>query len=241
MAVPELMEEKNLPAAARWLGGMTSALPIVIGYIPIGFAYGVLANKAGLSMLNTLLMSIIVYAGSSQFIAVGLFAAGAPLLSVIATTFVVNLRHLLMSASIAPRLQGWRKPALAWFAFELTDESFGLHSAHFTTHTPDKLWVFAVNLTAQVSWVAGSWLGAAFGQLISDVRPFALDYALPAMFIALLVMQLRGANTLIVAAAAGIISTALMLAGMNQWSVILATLFGATLGMGLELWINKKS
>jgi len=241
MEVPELLEEKTTTPAARWLGGMASAMPIVIGYVTIGFAYGVLANKAGLSMLNTLLMSVIVFAGSAQFIAVGLFAAGAPLLSIIATTFVVNLRHLLMSASIAPKLQGWRKPALAWFAFELTDETFGLHSGHFASHTPDPLWVFAANLTAQVAWVAGSWLGASFGQLITDVRPYALDYALPAMFIALLVMQLRGRKTIFVAAAAGVISTGLMLAGLDQWSVILATILGATLGMGLELWTNKES
>ncbi|NMC53170.1 MAG: AzlC family ABC transporter permease [Chloroflexi bacterium] len=241
MSTPELTEEKINSPAARWMSGMASALPIVIGYITIGFAYGVLANKAGLSMLNTLLMSLIVFAGSAQFIAVGLFAAGAPLLSIIATTFVVNLRHLLMSASIAPKLQGWGKARLAWYAFDLTDETFGLHSAHFAHHTPDPLWVFATNLTSQAAWVAGSWLGAAFGQLISDVRPYALDYALPAMFIALLVMQLRGVNTLLVAAAAGVVSTGLMLAGMDQWSVILATLLGATLGMGLELWISKES
>ena len=80
--------------------GMTKALPIALGYIPIGFAYGVLAQQAGLSTINTLLMSVIVYAGSSQLIAVGLFAATVPGLTIILTTFVVNLRHMLFSAAL---------------------------------------------------------------------------------------------------------------------------------------------
>ena len=80
------------------------ALPIILGYVPVGFAYGVLAQKSGLSGLNTLLMSALVYAGSAQLIAVGLFAAAVNPLAIVATTFIVNLRHLLMSAALAPYL-----------------------------------------------------------------------------------------------------------------------------------------
>ncbi|MEE8390137.1 MAG: AzlC family ABC transporter permease, partial [Anaerolineae bacterium] len=85
-----------------WLAGIIQAGPIVLGYIPIGLAFGVLAQKAGISTLNTLLMSLLVYAGSSQLIAVGLFASGVPALSVVLTTFVVNLRHVLLSAALSP-------------------------------------------------------------------------------------------------------------------------------------------
>ena len=80
-----------------------------------------LAQKAGLSPFNTLLMSIIVYAGSAQLIAVGLISSGLTPLSIIITTFIVNLRHMLMSAALSPHLQSWRKPELAVFAYELTD------------------------------------------------------------------------------------------------------------------------
>ena len=92
-----------------WLSGFSQATPIWLGYISVGFAYGVLAQKAGLSMLNAILMSVIVYAGSAQLIAVGLFAAGAPAASIILTTFVVNLRHILMSAAVSTHLKG-REP-----------------------------------------------------------------------------------------------------------------------------------
>jgi 4-azaleucine resistance transporter AzlC len=86
-------------------------LPIILGYVPVGFAYGVLAQKSGLSGINTLLMSLLVYAGSAQLIAVGLFAAGAAPLAIVATTFVVNLRHLLMSAPWRPICDPGTRPA----------------------------------------------------------------------------------------------------------------------------------
>ena len=89
--------------------GVRRALPIVLGYVPIGFAYGVLAGKSGISAANTVLMSLIVFAGSAQFIAVGLFASGSGPAVVILTTFVVNLRHLLMAASLAPYLSKWSR------------------------------------------------------------------------------------------------------------------------------------
>ena len=222
------------PIYTSLLRGVTKALPIVIGYIPIGFAYGVLAQQAGLSTMNTLLMSIIVYAGSSQLIAVGLFAAAVPGLTIILTTFVVNLRHMLFSAALSPYLKGWKVPELAIFSFELTDESFALHSAAFADGVPPKLELITINMSAQVAWVLGSALGALAGQLVGDVKPFALDYTLPAMFIALLVMQVKSKSEIAVALAAGLLCVGLVLMGMDQWSVILATVIGALMGVVLE-------
>jgi 4-azaleucine resistance transporter AzlC len=228
-------------AKRGWLTGITQALPIVLGYVPIGTAYGILAQKAGISAWNTMLMSVIVFAGSSQLIAVGLFEAGVPGLSVILTTLVVNLRHLLMSAAVAPYLKRWRKVELAAFAYELTDESFAVHSARFAAHGPNQAEAFTINVFAQAAWVLGSWLGLTLGGLISDARPLALDYALPAMFIALLVMQIKDRVQIGVALLTGLLATGLLLAGVNQWNVILATLAGATVGVGIETWIKKPS
>jgi predicted branched-subunit amino acid permease len=197
--------------------GANQALPIVL--VPIGIAYGILAQKAGISPANTLLMSVIVFAGSSQLIAVGLFAAGVPPLSIILTTFV----------------------ELAAFAYELTDESFAVHSARFVSYGPNKAEVFTTNIIAQAAWVLGTWLGIMVGGLIRDPKPLALDYALPAMFIALLVMQIRDRVQIAVALLTGALAVGLLLAGVNQWNVMLATLVGATLGVGIEKWIKKSS
>lgn len=219
--------------------GLSQAAPIALGYIPIGFAYGVLASKAGISAPNTLLMSLIVFAGSAQLIAVGLLETGAPALSIILTTFVVNLRHLLMSAALSPHLKHWRKPELAAFGFELTDETFALHSLRFASGSARRLDTFIINGVAQGAWVLGSWLGIVAGQLINDVRPLALDYALPAMFIALLVMQLKNRIYLGVAILAGALSVGLLQIGFDQWNVIAATLAAATVGVWVETWIKK--
>jgi 4-azaleucine resistance transporter AzlC len=227
--------------AQRGLKGFFLAAPIVFGYIPIGFAYGVLALKAGLSPANTIWMSVFVYAGSSQFIAAGLIAGGAPALTVILTTLVVNLRHMLMSAALSPYLRKWRKLELSVFGFELTDETFVLHSARFAALAPHKIETLAINLTAQLSWILGSWLGVLTGQQISDIRPYGLDYALPAMFIALLVYQLKDKTHLLAGLFAGGLAVGLALMGIEHWNVILATLAGATLGVFVEPWINKQS
>lgn len=242
--------------AGRAALGMRRAVPIVLGYLPVGFAFGVLADKTGLSAIETVFMSLAVFAGSAQLIAVGMLAAAASIsaatFSIILTTFVVNLRHLLMSASLAPYMRKWSKKMQALFAFQMTDETFAMHAVHFQAqvaamtagdngcdaerraalreYAPDKAETTGLNMTAQLGWVAGSALGALFGGLIGDVKPLGLDYALPAMFIALLVAQVRGRLHVIVAVAAGAVSVGLSLAGVGQWNVIIATVLAATLG-----------
>jgi 4-azaleucine resistance transporter AzlC len=242
-------ESSSLPAAASragWQRGLALGAPIVLGYVPIGFAYGVLAQKSGLSTRDTLLLSLLVYAGASQFIAAGLFAAGASPATLVLTTFLTNLRHLLMSASLAPHLRDWPKPALAAFAYQLTDETFAVHAARATSAGIRKIEAFCVNLMAQLAWISGSWLGVIGGHYVPDPRPFGLDYALPALFGALLVLQIRGQDRpkVLLASVAGVtgaVAVGLTLLGLDHWAVVLATLLGATLGVLGEQWIAKPS
>lgn len=216
-------------------------LPIILGYVPVGFAYGVLAQKSGLSGINTILMSVLVFAGSAQLIAVGLFAAGAAPLAIVATTFVVNLRHLLMSAALAPYLRAWSKIRLALFAYQMTDETFALHANRFAKGETGAGETFGINVIAQSAWVGGTVLGLAASTLITDIRPIGLDYALPAMFIALLLGQLKSRQHMAVAVIAGLLSTALMLAGLDQSHVLAATIIAATIGLGVHAWTSKQS
>jgi len=225
----------------RWVQGATLALPIVVGYIPIGVAFGVLAIKAGLSPANTMFLSLIVYAGSSQLIAVGLFQAHAPAIAIILTTFVVNLRHMLMSAAISPHLKGWKKSEIASFAFQLTDETFALHSARFSAGPRSKAEIFGLNVTTQAGWLLGTWLGLTAGKFVGDAETLAMDYALPAMFLALLVLQIKDRSHGFIALLTGVLSVVFLMGGVGQWYVILATLTGATLGVMVEQWTKKAS
>ena len=226
-------------ADSPMMSAVKQVAPIVMGYLPVGAAYGVLAQQAGLSMLNTVLMSVLVYAGSAQLIGVAMFATGLNPLSIVATTFVVNLRHLLMSASLAPNLKSWNKWELALFAYEVTDESFAVHSVRFARGDLNKTTCFGINAIAQSFWILSSWVGYLAGSSIPNVEPLGIDYALPAMFIALLVMQVKNKLHLLVAGFSGLVSIALIQAGADQWSVILATVIGATFGAGVESWIRK--
>jgi 4-azaleucine resistance transporter AzlC len=225
--------------AAAMRSGLRYAAPIAFGYVPVGFAYGVLAMKVGFSASNTLLMSLIVFAGSAQFIAVGLLSSGAVVLTVIMTTFVVNLRHLLMAAALSPDVRTWPRRLLALFAFQLTDETFAVHCARFSSGDREQRTSFVINLIAQTSWVLGTGLGVFASGLISDIHPLGLDFALPAMFIALLLGQIQTRAHLLVACAAGGISLSVALLGYDQMNVILATVAAATLGTMVERWIRR--
>lgn len=231
------VSERNL---YKCIQGCKRALPVVLGYLPIGFAYGVLAGKADISATNTILMSILVFAGSAQFIAVGLFASGAGPATIILTTFIVNLRHMLMAASLSPFLSKWSRLSQALFAYELTDETFALHSSAPRVLETCKPEVFSLNITCQVSWVVGTILGVVAANLIGDIKPLGLDFALAAMFIGLLVGQCQDKIRITAAVLGGSIATVLYLAGFQQSFVIMATLLSATLTLGIEQWIKQK-
>lgn len=215
------------------LDGVKLAIPIIVGFLPVGFAFGVLATKNGISGFNTILMSFIVLAGSSQFIAVSLFAAAVSPIAIIVTTFIVNLRHLLMSAAIAPHVSsmGFLKKLL--FSFQLIDETFAIHMTSIEREKFGEASAFTLNCIAHFCWVSGTALGVFGSNLVHDIKPLGFDYALPAMFVALLIWQLRSNMHIIVAAFSAICSVTLYLAGAEQLSVILAAIIGATTGVVL--------
>ncbi|HEY9078091.1 MAG TPA: AzlC family ABC transporter permease [Anaerolineaceae bacterium] len=229
------------PSRTSWLRQLSPAIPVVMGYLPVGFAYGVLAANAGLSVFMAVLMSLMVYAGSSQLMAVSMIGQGIHPLSIILTTLVVNLRHMLMSASLAPHLRKWRRLQVIAFCFELTDETFAVHSLRFEQEGAAAVPALAVNAISQVAWVTGSLAGAATGSLIQDVRPFALDYALPAMFIALLIFQLKKRLHIWIAVLSAGLSLGLWSLGLRQWNIILAAVIGALVGAGVETWQKRSS
>lgn len=188
---------------------LSQALPIVLGYLPVGFAYGVLAVKAGLSLANAGLMSLIVFAGSAQLIGVDMIGSGAPALSVIATTLIVNLRHVLFSAALSPHLRGMPKRRIALFCFQLTDETFALHATRFHKKQRAAAKTLAINALTQSAWVAGSIMGALAGGFVPDVKPWGLDFALPAMFAVLLVGQFLSPAHVLAAALGGALALVL--------------------------------
>ena len=175
----------------RCRDGISAALPICIGYFPLGFAFGVLAQKAGLDLIDIALMSVLVFAGSSQFIAVAMLSGAAAPLPIILTTFFVNLRHVLMSSALAVYLHGSGYRFLSAFAYGVTDESFAVNVVRFREGSWSRYLALVVNQTANLAWIVSTILGGYGGQFI-PANFLGIDYALPAMFLCLLAYQLRG-------------------------------------------------
>lgn len=214
--------------------GVSAAWPICLGYIPIGLAFGVLAQKAGLSPLQIGLMSLFVFAGSAQFIAVSMLAAGAAWSAIVVTTFTVNLRHLLMSSSLAVFLQKAPKGLLSCFAYGVTDESFAVNIVRFTAGAWDIRRAMVVNQLSNAVWIASTVAGGYSGRFI-PAGAFGMDYALIAMFICLLVFQLRGRRYVWTAVISGGLATLLSLLIPGNSHVILASAAAAS----VVVWLRK--
>ena len=176
----------------HFLQGIKDCLPTLFGYISIGFAFGVVGVASGLHVLEVFLLSAFVYAGSAQFIFCSLYVVGAPATAIIVTVFIVNLRHLLMSFSLAPYFTRYSILRNIGFGTLMTDETFGV--AVVKGAKQNRLggkWMDGLNLTAYFVWILSCTVGGLFSQYVPDPEHWGLDYALVAMFIALLVLTVH--------------------------------------------------
>lgn len=214
--------------------GLRAAWPICLGYTPVGLAFGVLARKAGLAPWQVGLLSAVVFAGSSQFIAVAMLQAGAGIASIVATTFAVNLRHALMSSSMAMPLAGAGRRFLALFAYGLTDESFALNSSLFRERAGwDRYRALVLHHAANLAWIAATVAGACAGQFVPP-GALGIDYALTGMFLCLLVFQLRSRVHVLAAALGGTSALVFYLAWPGNAYALLGAVFGATAAAAAE-------
>lgn len=213
--------------------GLETAWPICLGYVPIGMALGVLGQKVGLHPLAVGFMSLVVFAGSSQFIAVSMIGSGMPAVTIVFTTFVVNLRHLLMSSALAVPLRGRSRRLLTLFAYGVTDESFAVNYPKLLGGDWRIEHALVVNHTANLAWIVSTVVGGVGGQYIPE-GAFGIDYALVAMFICLLVCQIRGRVFLVTALLAAVLAVGLSLLLPGSWHVVLASVLAAALGAMLD-------
>jgi len=179
--------------------GFRAMSPLWLGVVPFGLAYAVLARDAGLSLLETQSLSVLVFAGSAQVSAVGLFATGAAAAEIVMTTFLLNVRHVLYGLSLGRRipLHGWRRPAAAYF---LTDEAFGVVAAREERSFP---FLLGAELSLFAAWNTATLAGALAGGAIPDPGRLGIDVVFPLAFLALLVPLVRTRVELVVAVAAG--------------------------------------
>jgi 4-azaleucine resistance transporter AzlC len=219
--------------------GLAAAWPICLGYFPIGLSLGVLAQKGGLAPWQMGAMSLLVFAGGSQFIAVAMLGAGASSLAIVSTVFMVNLRHLLMSSAMAVHFPGVSRRFLALFAYGLTDESFAVNMTRFNQGDWDRRSALTLNHAANTIWVVSSVAGVYLGQLLPPGAA-GVDYALTGMFICLLVFQLRSPIFTITALIAALCSVLAYLWLPGNAYVIVASSLAATIGLILKRTRRKQ-
>lgn len=224
------IKEEQATGRGTFPEGLMAAWPICLGYIPIGLAFGVLAQKTGLGLIEIGAMSVFVFAGSSQFIAVSMLAGGAATASIVITTFMVNLRHLLMSSALAMFLRGSGRGRLSLYAYGVTDESFAVNYARFIGGGWDINRSLVVNHAANMTWIISTVIGGFSGQFI-PAGTLGIDYALIAMFICLLVFQLRGLKYVITAVLAGVSAVVFALIIPGNAYIVLSAIVAATLGV----------
>lgn len=214
--------------------GMKKALPIGLGYFPLGLAFGVIAQSAGLSVMQVGLMSLLIFSGSGQYIAVGMLVLGASFWAIIATVMLVNSRYLLFSASLSRYVQSLSPLTTALICQELTDETFVVATAHFQEHPVERRFWLGLNLSSHLVWISSTVLGAAVGNFLPNMESLGLNFALPAMFIALFFMTASHRKGIIVGCFSGLVSVALYSWGFSNTNVILATVIAATAGVMMQ-------
>jgi 4-azaleucine resistance transporter AzlC len=218
--------------------GVQAGATIAIGYMPIALTFGLLAKTTGLTLAETVLMSVIVFAGASQYIALNLLSIGTGTFEIVLTTFILNIRHFLMSASLNEKAEPdvlWKK---ALYAFGITDETFSVAAMKEGPVTAS--YMFGLILMSYGSWVVNSGIGYLVGDSLPQSLQKSMSIALYAMFIGLLVPALKKQRkTILLAGMAAVINSlcTLVLHISKGWSVVIATLASAI----IVQWLAKES
>jgi 4-azaleucine resistance transporter AzlC len=233
--IPNLIPQPSVTSASNsseFLQGAKATIPMIIGAIPFGIIFGTLAESSGLSIWGAMAMSLFVYAGSSQFIALGLLATGVGPIIIIATTLVVNLRHLLYATALVDKIShlshGWR----ALLAFGLTDESFAVVNGRYLGHTDTARahWFFLGSIVAMYSnWQLCTWLGIGLGELFPDMTNWGLDFAMSVTFLGIVIPYLRNKPMWLAVISAA--TFAMILRDLpHQLGLVIAALSGVCIG-----------
>lgn len=230
-------------ARSEYLAGFKAELPILLGDVPFGIIYGALAIDAGLSAAQAQSMSLIVFAGSAQFIMTQLFSLQTPAFIIISTAFLVNLRHALYSASVAPYIKNlparWRHT----LAYYLTDEAYVVTITHY--RQPDKYpgqsamkhWFFlGSGMALWILWQISTAIGIFLGPLLPDSWP--LTFVVPLTFIALMIPSVGDWASMVAAMTGGIVSV-LAFSLPLRLGLIIAALLGIGAGLLAESWIPE--
>lgn len=211
--------------------GVKTGIPIVLGYIPIGIAYGIMARQAGLNMTETVGMSVLVYAGAAQMAGAQMIAAHTTMIAIVLTTFMMNLRHIMMTTCVMEKIEDtptWKRVLLS---FLVTDESFAVYTTD-SQAKPTGIFFFGLAVSAYLSWILASAIGGISAHILPDWASAGMSISLYAMFVALLVPGCVGHHKLLTVVGATAVFSLLFSAFLSSGLAMVATtLCGAGVGV----------
>ncbi len=224
--------------AGLFVRGALETFPLIVAATPFAILYGALALNNGLSFTAALSMSIFVFAGASQFVAVTLVGAGAPVLIIIVTVFVVNLRHILYSIRFMPKIKQLPKWQRIPMAFWMTDESFSVASRFIDQENPSdkqlQRYYWGSAIAMYLNWIFFTYIGMLLGQYTPSVINWGLDIAMVLAFIAIVVPLLK-TNSHICCALVAIVSSVITM----HWPYKIGLLFSSLLAISVGVLIYK--
>lgn len=213
-----------------YLQGVKAGVPIILGIIPVGVAFAIMARQSGFSILETIMMSATVFAGASQMVSVNMYSQGADLLAIILATFVINLRHLIMSTCIMHKMKSDNVLMKALVSFGITDESFAIFTNLESEEGTIGFFMGLISVTYS-TWVLSTVLGAISVKLLPAIIANSLGISLYAMFIALLIPNVkRDFKLLYLMIFTGLLNLILVNIIGGSWAMILSTLIAASVG-----------
>jgi 4-azaleucine resistance transporter AzlC len=221
--------------ATEFKKGIQSGISIAIGYMPIALTFGLIAKTTGLTLTETVMMSLLVFAGAAQYISLSLLAQGIGVFEIVLTTFIVNIRHFLMSASLNEKAEDDTVPARMAYSFGITDETFSVAATRECSVNAG--YMFGLNLTAYSSWVVFSGLGFLIGAGLPQTLQESMSVALYAMFVGLLVPSMKSnVKVVFLAVLAACFNSIFTLAELMStgWAIVLATLLSAIIVEAVE-------
>jgi len=230
-------------AKQEFFKGARDTFPVIVGTIPFGILFGALAINAGLSVAATMGFSLVVFAGSAQFVAAGLVGQGAGLLVIIVTTFVINLRHALYAASLGPHLKKLSHRWLLPLGFWLTDETYAVVVQRYEQADDSgfKHWYhLGSSIAMYLNWQLCTMIGIVSGTQLQGMADWGLEFAMLVTFIGIVVPLLRSLPMVLCAIVAG--GVALWLRDMpNQLGLMIGSLTGIAIGMiSARIWERER-
>ena len=229
--------ESLLPPRAEFRAGVADSAPMLLGAAPFAVIFGTLATTSGLSPLGAMAMSMFVFAGASQFIALTLLAGGAGLAVIAFTTFVVNLRHALYSATLRDHVarlgSRWRVP----LAFALTDETFAVVQRHYAQpgSIEHRHWYYLGSCVSMyVNWVAWTGVGLWIGGAVAGLETLGLEFAMAATFTGIVAPLLKRRPAVAAALAAAVVALA-----AHSLPYKLGLMLAAVAGVAVGAWVES--